>query len=86
MKELRKHLIDYLILITSGVFFLIFLKIFQGEKILSFIILLLFGSFYILWGIYHHAVSKTLHLKNVIEYILIGFTVILLIKALILFF
>ncbi|MDH7476689.1 MAG: hypothetical protein QHH09_04520 [Microgenomates group bacterium] len=86
MKEIKKHLLDYLILFTCGVFFLFFLRIYQGEKFFSFIILLIFVSFYILWGVYHHALNKTLHLKNLIEYVFIGFAILLLIKALIINF
>lgn len=77
-KEIRQHFLDYLILVTSGVFFLLFLKIFQGDRFLSFITLLVFASSYIIWGLYHHSLRKTLHLKNLIEYIFIGFTVVFL--------
>jgi hypothetical protein len=45
---------------------------------------LAFTSFYIIWGIYHHIVDNSLHLKTLIEYILIGFTIIFLLKIIIL--
>lgn len=83
-KELKKHLFDYLLLITAGVFFLLSINLFQGERFLEFIILLAFVSFYILWGVYHHVVSENLHLKIVLEYILIGFTIVFLLKMIIL--
>jgi hypothetical protein len=83
-KELQKHLADYLILITSGVFFLIFLRSFSGGRQTMFVAVLVFSSFYILWGIFHHTANKNLHLKNVIEYILIGFLVLFVIEALLL--
>lgn len=82
-KELAKHSFDYLLLITAGIFFLLALNIFKGERFLEFIILLIFVSFYILWGIYHHVIDDSLHLKSVIEYILIGFTIIFLLKMVI---
>lgn len=82
-KEFRKHLLDYLILFTSGIFFLMGLSIFRGEKSAEFIIVFAFTSFYMVWGIYHHIVENTLHLKTVIEYILIGFTIIFLTKIII---
>lgn len=82
-KELKKHFFDYLLLITAGVFFLISLKLFAGERLLEFIMLLFFVSFYIIWGVYHHALNKNIHLKTVLEYILIGFTIIFLLKILI---
>lgn len=83
-RELKKHLFDYLLLFTSGIFFLIALNVFKGERLMQFIILFAFTSLYILWGIYHHIIDDTLHLKTVIEYILIGFTVIFLLKVIIL--
>jgi len=82
-KELKKHLFDYLLLVTAGVFFLLSISLFQGERFLEFIILLAFVSFYILWGVYHHVVSENLHLKIVLEYILIGFTIVFLLKMII---
>ncbi len=83
-QDFTAHLFDYLLLITAGVFFLISVNIFKGERLLEFILLLAFTTFYIIWGIYHHIVEDDLHLKVVIEYILIGFTIMFLLKALIL--
>jgi len=83
-KEIKNNLFDYLLLITAGVFFIAALNIFKGEKLMEFIILLVFVSFYIVWGIYHHIVESGLHLKIVLEYILIGFTFIFLLKLIIL--
>jgi len=82
-KEIKKHLFDYLLLISAGVFFILALNIFRGERLIDFIILLAFTSFYIIWGIYHHIISNTLHLKIVLEYVLIGFTMLFLLKMLI---
>ncbi len=82
-RELKKHLFDYLLLVTAGVFFLVALDIFKGERLMEFIILVSFTALYILWGMYHHIIEDTLHLKTVIEYILIGFTIIFLMKIVI---
>ena len=81
--EVEKHAFDYLLFITAGVVFLMGLNLFRGERLLEFIILLSFVSFYIIWGIYHHIIEDNLHLKIVLEYILIGFAVLFLIKVLI---
>jgi len=81
-KELQKSLLDYLLLFTSGVFFLLFLKTFQGERFLSFVTILTFTFFYIIWGIYHHIDNKALTLKIMLEYILIGFTILLFLAIL----
>jgi len=82
--EIKNNLFDYLVLITAGVIFVGALNIFRGERLMEFIILLIFVSFYIVWGIYHHIVESSLHLKIVLEYILIGFTFIFLLKLVIL--
>lgn len=83
-QEFLRHLGDYLFLLTAGILFVIALSIFKGERLLEFIMLLLFVSLYILWGIYHHIARNDLHLRIVLEYILIGFTVLYLLKILIL--
>ncbi len=82
-KEVGGHLFDYLLLTTAGIFFLMAVNIFRGERFLEFIFLTAFASFYIIWGIYHHIMDDTLHLKIVIEYILIAFTLLFLLKIII---
>jgi len=84
VKELKKNLFDYLLLITAGIIFITSISIFRGERIIEFIILLIFVSFYIFWGIYHHLQETGLHLKIVVEYILIGFIFVFLLKLVIL--
>lgn len=81
--EVKKHTFDYLLLVTAGIFFLVSINIFKGERLLEFIFLLAFAGFYIVWGIYHHIIDDSLHLKTVIEYILIAFTIIFLLKIII---
>lgn len=82
-KELSTHMFDYLLFLTAGAFFIISLQIFKGERLLEFVILLAFTSFYIIWGMYHHIIDNSVHLKSIIEYVLIGFTIIFLVKILI---
>ena len=72
-KEVETNGLDYLILGTSGIVCLTFLKIFKGERLESFLTLIAFTCFYIIWGILHHAKNETIHVKNVIEYIIISF-------------
>ncbi len=83
LNDLKKHSFDYVLLLTAGVFFLITLQIFQGERLYEFLILLAFTSFYIVWGMYHHTITDTIRLKSVLEYVLIGFTILFLVKILI---
>lgn len=83
INELQKHAFDYILLFTAGVFFLITLQVFQGERLYEFLILLAFTSFYIVWGMYHHVITDTIRLKSMLEYVLIGFTILFLVKILI---
>ncbi|MBI3619570.1 hypothetical protein HY214_00255 [Candidatus Roizmanbacteria bacterium] len=83
-QEFRHHAFDYLLLCTAGVFFLISLNILRGERLMELVMLVAFVSFYVIWGIYHHILRNDLHLKIVLEYILIGFTLLFLLKIIIL--
>jgi RsiW-degrading membrane proteinase PrsW (M82 family) len=74
---MEKNFFDYLILITGSVFFIIFLSIYQGDRLKSLLSLISFVMFYILWGFYHHIKEESLNLKTVIEYVFIGFTILL---------
>lgn len=80
-KELKSSLLDYLLLLTGSILFLVFLQLFQGQRIMSFIVIFAFVSLYILWGILHHSAEKTLNLKIVIEYVFIGLTILLLLTV-----
>ena len=82
--ELKNHLFDYLLLFTAGIFFLILLNIFRGQRVIEFFVLVSFAFFYIIWGVYHHIINETLQLKTVVEYILIAFIIIFLLKIIIL--
>ncbi|MCS7093081.1 MAG: hypothetical protein NZL96_01450 [Patescibacteria group bacterium] len=80
IKELKRNSLDYLILVLGGFIFLIFLSLFQGERLINFLIIVAFAGFYILWGIYHHSKKDFVKGKILIEYILIAFTVLFLLK------
>lgn len=77
-KEIKRAPIDYLLLLTSAIFFLIFLQMFQGERTESALVLFVFACFYVAWGIVHHIQDRTLHVKNMVEYIVIAFSALLL--------
>jgi hypothetical protein len=83
-KELKKHTFDYLLLLTAGIFFILALNLFHGERLLEFIVLLAFVSFYIIWGVYHHFLTNRLYFKIVLEYVIIGFVFLFLLKIIIL--
>ncbi|OGK21234.1 hypothetical protein A3C23_01845 [Candidatus Roizmanbacteria bacterium RIFCSPHIGHO2_02_FULL_37_13b] len=79
-KLAKKHLFDYLLLLTLGIFFLVLLSLSRGERMAQFMILALFIIFYIFWGITHHLLDKSLRPKIVLEYFLIGITILLLLQ------
>ena len=83
-KELNRYPIDYSIFIIGGISFLFLLKKYQGQHEKTFILLLGFTLFYILWGAFHHLKASTLYLKATIEYILIGTVVLSLLKIIVL--
>ncbi len=83
-KELKKHLFEYLLLLTAGIFFLVLLSIARGSHLRQFMVLVLFISFYVFWGILHHLLDKSFRLKIVLEYILIGAIALFLLQILLL--
>lgn len=80
--DLKTHLFHYLFLATSGIFFLILVTLARGSHHQQFLVLLLFVSFYIFWGVIHHITEKTFRLKIMLEYILIGAIALFLLEML----
>lgn len=73
IREIRTHSVDYSVLIIASGVFLLFLRIFQGQRLESFLTILIFAAFYTMWGIIHHARLHTLKYKNVVEYVAVSF-------------
>lgn len=80
--EIKTNLFQYLFLSTISIFFLTLLTMARGSRQQQFLVLLLFISFYIFWGIIHHITEKTIRLKIVLEYVLIGAIALFLIELL----
>ncbi|OGK57436.1 hypothetical protein A3J15_03040 [Candidatus Roizmanbacteria bacterium RIFCSPLOWO2_02_FULL_38_10] len=80
IRLIRKHLFDYLLLLTIGIFFLVMISLTRGERTAQFMILSLFIIFYIFWGVTHHILDKSLRPKIVLEYFLIGVSILLLLQ------
>ncbi len=70
--DLRYHGIEYVLLLTSSLIFIVFLSIFKGQHLKQVLVSLVFVMYYVLWGIIHHTRDQSLHLKIVLEYIMIG--------------
>lgn len=82
-REIKTHLWQYLLLLTVSVFFILLFSILKGNRLGQFLITTLFVVFYLVWGIIHHFLEKTLNLKVVVEYILIGAIALFFLKNLI---
>ena len=71
----QNHIFDYLLLATAAVFFVLAMKLFAGEKNVQTLLVIAFAGFYIIWGMYHHIVTKTMRIKIMLEYVIVGVTV-----------
>lgn len=69
--EIKTHLLEYLLLTTIAVFFIFLLSFFKGDRQNQYMVMVFFAIAYLIWGIIHHSIHRTLHVKIVIEYILI---------------
>lgn len=81
-RELKTHSFQYMVLGTAFIMMLILVSLLRGYRSAQYTILLFGIIFYIAWGITHHSSEKTLKLEIVVEYILIGGTVLFLITML----
>jgi len=76
--------LDYLVLavglITGSAAYIIF----QTQRPLEIITICSLGLFYFLWGIWHHWREKELHVKIILEYLLIAVLATVLLLSLIL--
>ena len=70
--DIKHHVFEYLLLVTSAILFIVFLSIFKGQHSKQFIIAGLFILYYVIWALIHHARDQSLHLKIVLEYVVIG--------------
>ena len=82
-KELERYAIDYLVLISATVITISILSLYRGMPSAQFSMLVLYVTFYIFWGVMHHIRDKTFHMKIIMEYVLIGFSVLLFMYALV---
>lgn len=81
-EDIHHHLLEYLLLVTSGVLYITFISVFKGQPTKQFTVTALYVLYYALWGIIHHARDQSLHLKIVLEYIAIGALALLLLRNL----
>lgn len=70
--DLAHKTAEYLLLITAGIFFLVLIALAKSQPVKQYGLLLTFAVFYVGWAIIHHIKDKSLHLRVILEYILIG--------------
>lgn len=73
-KEITTHPFDYSILTIAGFVTFLAISMLRGERLSQFYVLTAFVLFYIGWGFHHHYTQKTLRFPTMLEYVLIGFT------------
>ena len=82
ISDVKTHILEYLVLLTTALFFVVLLSVFKGEHTKQFIVVILFTLYYVMWGIIHHSRNQTLNIKIVLEYIFIGVLALLLLQSL----
>lgn len=71
-KSKLSHYVTLLLIVLLGFWGFMY---FRFDRTSQGIIILLTSGAYVLWGIFHHLFCEDLHLKIVIEYVLIAFFV-----------
>lgn len=70
--NMKKHLGYYLALTAVLLVGLVGIFLVGVDKQLRLIIIMSMASWYILWGLLHHYIHHDMHIKIVLEYVLIG--------------
>jgi len=78
MKEIERHLMEYLVLLVGLLLFSILFWYFSYNRSIQIAITGLASISYVLWGIIHHVVEGRLNRQVAMEYILVGTLVFLL--------
>lgn len=72
MKELRKHWIEYLVLVIVVLLHAFLFTRFWPNKTAQQITAASLAGVYFLWGIIHHLLSGTMHRRIVLEYFFVS--------------
>ena len=77
-RELRKSLLDYIVLYFLGLVTLFLLIKASPHRSLQLLVMSGFGVVYVLWAGLHHARENTFHAKIMLEYILIVLSILIM--------
>lgn len=69
---MKKHIFYYVALIFMCLLTLLLVKLVNFSQQEQFLVIVILGFFYALWGILHHALHHSLRIRIVIEYIIIA--------------
>lgn len=72
LEEAKEHNLDYLVLVLGLLGGLGIFVYFSGQQTVQVAVVFLLALFYFFWGICHHVFKKDLHLKVVLEYLVIS--------------
>ncbi len=64
--------------------YLLLVYLLRTDKTMIFLLTLGYALSYIIYGFYYHIQQRNLSLKNIIEYVLIGFSILFIMRLLIL--
>lgn len=76
--EIKKSLIDYVVLYCLGITTLFLLIKASPHRSFQLLVLSGFGIVYVLWASLHHAREKTFHSKIMLEYVLIVVSILIM--------
>jgi len=82
-EDIKLHLSHYIILVVILNIGLVSFFFFQFNPSYQMAVIFLTSIFYVLWGIIHHLLCGDLHIKIILEYILIAMLANLLVGSLI---
>ena len=82
ISDLLRHKADYAALIFGALIFVVYFLAQQLYPLRLLAATIMFGGYYVLWGILHHFRSRSLHPKVVLEYFLISLIAVLLVSTL----
>ena len=79
----RIHLLHYIILLTVLSLGVLSFVSAEGDKTMQLVVIGITAATYVIWGILHHLIMKDLHMKVVVEYLLIGLIAFILVLTII---
>jgi len=86
MRKFKKRLVcsDYIVLAAGLIIGVLGYRIFSTNQQVEIILIISLGGFYFIWGIWHHFREGDLHVKIILEYLLIAVLAVVLLLSLIL--